>query len=228
MLVNVILVVVFDSVYDNLKIISFFRAWAILYPVCVLRQSITRVPTAESHFPALALSISRTLYSSYKRAPNNLPPSSVVNPRPSPLSTLLGALRVTLQHPLRPHLRAQVIRKVMTRPPLGIHSPWTQRLARWRLSQPIRFDIKRPSSPPTRSPLTFTGAIVNRGFGRWSKRTRLRFGPAGTSWWKPGVRDSRAESGMQLKSKLSASQCKCELVLVADTPSGNRYEGHRL
>ena len=49
MLVNVILVVVFDSVYDNSKIISFFRAWAILYPVCVLSRS-TRIPTAKDTF----------------------------------------------------------------------------------------------------------------------------------------------------------------------------------
>ena len=172
------------------------------YPLSGVRTApnITRVPTAESHFPALALSISRTLYSSYKRAPNNLPPSSVVNPRLSSLGTLSGALR-GMQHPRRPQVRAQVIRKVTMRPPLGIHSPWTQRLARWRLSQSIRFDIGRPSSPPTRSPLTFTGAIVNRGFGRWSKRTRLRFGPAGNSWWKPGVRDSRAGFGMKIDRK---------------------------
>ena len=45
MLVNVVLVTVFDAIYENPKFISLFRAWAILYPVCVQR-SMMSIPTA--------------------------------------------------------------------------------------------------------------------------------------------------------------------------------------
>ena len=45
MMVNVVLVSVFDTIYENPKIISLFRAWAILYPVCVQR-SMMSVSTA--------------------------------------------------------------------------------------------------------------------------------------------------------------------------------------